>query len=402
MEDMEDDDVMEQAKKGRGGDTVMAHLTLGEMVLPAPMVADPEVQQVLGALFQAYGANPNEFTVGDPANKINPETGEMEFGWLSKIFKKIAPIALPILGTLMAPGIGTSLGLGATGGLLSSTGLGLSNAAITGLGGALGGAAGGLAGGGGLKGALTGAALGGSGGYITGAGGLAGAAEGLGMGTVGLPASGSTISSLAAGQGLGSAASGALGGLGNAGGTGLAGALSGLSSGAGGLLSTPNIARIGGSLYGAAQEDEAAKKAREAMLAQTNPYNEMGLKAQTQLSNNLSEGFNPGDLTSDPGYQFRLKQGQDALNASLAAQGLSESGPALKAAQEYGQNFAANEYSNAYDRWLQQNSQLSGVGSQGLQTAAATGNTMGNYYQQEAERKNKRISEILAGLGYGA
>lgn len=369
MEDMEEDDVMEQAaKKGRGGDTVMAHLTLGEMVLPAPMVADPEVQQVLGALFQAYGANPNEFTVGDPSNKINPETGEMEFGWLSNPFRQIKKVIggvaknplgaiLPVLGT-MIPGVGPVLG------------------------GALGGAVGGAAGGGGIKDALIGAILGGAGGYMTGGSNFADAAQGLGLGS----------------QAVGPTLSGAP----LTGGTGLAGALSGISSGNGGLSSISNLARIGGSLYGAAQEDDAAKKARDAMLAQTDPYNEMGLKAQTQLETNLSEGFNPGDLTSDPGYQFRLKQGQDALNASLAAQGLSESGPALKAAQEYGQNFATNEYGNAYDRWLQQNKQLSGVGAQGLETATSTGNVLGNYYQQEAERKNKRISEILAGLGYGA
>ncbi len=77
--------------------------------------------------------------------------------------KDVAPIALPILGTLAAPGLGTALGLGADG-------LGLGTAALSGIGGALGGAAGGALNGGGLTGALTGAALGGGGGYLAGGG----------------------------------------------------------------------------------------------------------------------------------------------------------------------------------------------------------------------------------------
>ena len=145
------------ADAGRGGDTVLAHMTIGEVVIPAPMMQDPEVAQIIQSIFEAYGENIGEFTVGDQANKINPETGYPEFGFFKSIkrfFKKIAPVALPILGS-MIPGVGTALGA------------------------ALGGAAGGLVSGGGLKGALTGGALGGIGGYLSGgASGLLGHAAG--------------------------------------------------------------------------------------------------------------------------------------------------------------------------------------------------------------------------------
>lgn len=290
---------------------------------------------------------------------------------MGKVLKKVAPIALPILGT-MIPGVGPVLG------------------------GALGGAAGGAIGGGGLKGILSGAALGGAGGYLSGgAGGLLGNAAGA-------PLSQVTGNAALQGPTMGSGIKGILsGGLSNAGRI-VSNGLTSLTSGGGGGSSLANIARIGGSLYGASQEDEAAKKARNAMLGAVQPYNEMGLQAQTQLSNNLSSGFNPGDLTSDPSYQFRLKQGQDALNATLAAQGMGQSGAAMKAAQDYGQQFASTEYGNAYDRWLQQNNQLAGLGSQGLETASATGNTLGGYQLQQAEAKNRRIAEILQGLGLNA
>lgn len=75
-----------------------------------------------------------------------------------KKFRQIASIALPIIGTAVAPGIGSALG---------ST---LSGAALSGIGGALGGAAGGAVSGGGVRGALSGAALGGLGGYLSGGG----------------------------------------------------------------------------------------------------------------------------------------------------------------------------------------------------------------------------------------
>ena len=367
--------LQQAADAGRATDTILAHLTLGEIVIPREIVEDPEVSQIIQSVFQAYGADMREFTVGDPANKINPETGYPEFFFkkLKKLFKKIAPIALPILGS-MIPGVGTALGA------------------------ALGGAAGGLVSGGGIKAALTGAALGGIGGHLSGgASGILGKAAGTSLDVV------KGISGLQ-GPTLGSGIKGALSG----------GGLSALTSGGGsGLSSLSNLVRTGASLYSGSQEDDAMDEAKKAMLAAQGkaentlqPYNKMGLQAQQQLSGNLAEGFNPGDLTQDPGYQFRLKQGMDTLNSSMAAQGLGQSGAALKAAQEYGQGFAANEYSSAYDRWLAQNNQLAGVGEQGRVTAGNLGDIYGNVgnvqaasTMESAERKNKRIAEILAGLG---
>lgn len=372
-EDMMQQQVLDQAAlAGRSTDTVMAHLTVGEVVIPAEIASDPEVRQVLASIFESYQVNPAEFTVGMQENKINPQTGQPEF-FFKKIFKKIAPIALPILGT-MIPGVGTALG------------------------GALGGAAGGLVSGGGLKGALTGGLLGGLGGSVlggSGASGLLGNKAGTTLAEV-------TGNAALQGPTLGTGIRGALSG----------GGLNALTSGAGGSGLT-NLARAGASFLGGNEEEEAMKRARNALLsaqgrteAVLNPYSEMGLSAQQKLAENLAQGFNPGDLSNDPGYQFRLKQGQDSLNATLAAQGLGQSGAAIKAAQEYGQGFAANEYSNAYDRWLAQNQQLGSVGGQGFNAAQSLGNVYGDtasatalYNMLRANAKNKRLAEILSGLG---
>lgn len=56
---------------------------------------------------------------------------------------------------------------------------------------------------------------------------------------------------------------------------------------------------------------------------------------------------------NDPGYQFRLQQGQQALQNSAAARGGLLSGGTAKALTDYNQNAASGEYGNVYNRALQ-------------------------------------------------
>lgn len=61
----------------------------------------------------------------------------------------------------------------------------------------------------------------------------------------------------------------------------------------------------------------------------------------------------PGaDFTQDPGYQFRLAEGQKILERSAAARGNLLTGGTAKALNRYGQDFASNEYGNVYNRAL--------------------------------------------------
>jgi hypothetical protein len=60
--------------------------------------------------------------------------------------------------------------------------------------------------------------------------------------------------------------------------------------------------------------------------------------------------FGMGDFQQDPGYAFRLAEGQKALDRQAAARGGLISGGALKAAGRYGQDMASQEYQNAYNR----------------------------------------------------
>ena len=64
-----------------------------------------------------------------------------------------------------------------------------------------------------------------------------------------------------------------------------------------------------------------------------------------------SKGLAGGKFdTTNPAYQFQLKQGQQALDRSSAARGMGYSGAQMKASQEYGQGLASQQYDKEYNR----------------------------------------------------
>jgi hypothetical protein len=74
------------------------------------------------------------------------------------------------------------------------------------------------------------------------------------------------------------------------------------------------------------------------------PFRQAGVNALNKIES--------GDImgSMDPSYSFRFQEGLKALDRSAAARGGLLSGGALKAAQRYGQEFASNEFGNAYNR----------------------------------------------------
>jgi hypothetical protein len=56
------------------------------------------------------------------------------------------------------------------------------------------------------------------------------------------------------------------------------------------------------------------------------------------------------ELGADPGYQFRLQQGLDAMERSGAARGISRTGATMKGLFDYGSRSASQEMSNVYGR----------------------------------------------------
>ncbi len=59
------------------------------------------------------------------------------------------------------------------------------------------------------------------------------------------------------------------------------------------------------------------------------------------------------EAQQDPGYQFRLDAGRQALERSAAARGLLRTGGTLKDIAEYGQKYGAQEYADVFNRALQ-------------------------------------------------
>lgn len=94
----------------------------------------------------------------------------------------------------------------------------------------------------------------------------------------------------------------------------------------------------------------------------------------------LNHTFNQDDLQQDDGYKFRLAQGQQGLNSSLAAGAGLLSGAALKATSQYNQGMASDEYGSAYERFTNDRnnrySQLNNL--TGLGIAGASGFASGS------------------------
>jgi hypothetical protein len=144
------------AGHGRFGDDSVAHLQTGEMVVPLTLLeSNPALKaQIFKSLRENGIEDPEQYVVGSNANSINPETGLMEFGFFSKLWKgikkvvkavvkvvkKIAPIVLPIalaftpLGLIYGAALGSGIGTLINGGSIKDA---LKSALISGATGAV-------------------------------------------------------------------------------------------------------------------------------------------------------------------------------------------------------------------------------------------------------------------------
>jgi hypothetical protein len=125
-------------------------------------------------------------------------------------------------------------------------------------------------------------------------------------------------------------------------------------------------AMVGSSLIGAnaassAANTQAAAANRAAQLQKEQfdrqvelqaPFREAGVRALPELETaSRYTPFGMKQFTADPGYGFRLAEGQKALDRQAAARGGLISGGALRAAQRYGQEMGSQEYTNAFNRY---------------------------------------------------
>lgn len=139
------------------------------------------------------------------------------------------------------------------------------------------------------------------------------------------------------------------------------------------------------------------------------PYTAAGMPA----TQNLAAGVAPGgdlvkpfdastfDLYKDPGYQWRVQQGNRAIEAGANASGTRFSGATLKALSAFNQESASQEFSAARNRAEQdqqnQYDRLMGVSNIG-QNAASTEVAAGGTYGANLGRVQQATAEQIAGL----
>lgn len=121
------------------------------------------------------------------------------------------------------------------------------------------------------------------------------------------------------------------------------------------------------------------------------PWMQAGQRALGKLEGAVDyTPFGMKQFQEDPGYAFRLKEGQKALDAQAAARGGLISGNALRAAVGYGQEMGSQEYLNAFNRYQQERAaklqplqSLAGVGQTTAANLGAAGaanaGAVGNY-----------------------
>lgn len=102
-----------------------------------------------------------------------------------------------------------------------------------------------------------------------------------------------------------------------------------------------------------------------------------------------SRAISVGDVTKEPGYQFGMQQGQQALQRQLNARGMTNSGAALKEAARFGTDYGSTQYGNAFNRAVTNRNAvlnplqtLASAGQAGASTIAQAGQ---NYANQKGQ-----------------
>jgi hypothetical protein len=123
------------------------------------------------------------------------------------------------------------------------------------------------------------------------------------------------------------------------------------------------------------------------------PFREAGITALNKLVP-LATDYTPFGMQQfqqDPGYAFRLSEGQKQLDRMAAIRGGQISGSSLKAAARFGQDMGSQEYSNAFNRYqTERNARLNP-----LQSLAGVGQTSTNQLGAAGQSMTSGVGEAL-------
>ena len=178
---------------------------------------------------------------------------------------------------------------------------------------------------------------------------------------------------------------------------------------------------LGSSLIGAsaaksaASTQAAAQQQANQLLAQQyqqqradlQPYSAAGVNALSKFQGMADyTPFGTSQFQADPGYAFRLSEGQKALERSAAARGGLLSGGTGKRIAAYGQEAASQEYQNAFNRYQTERAAklapYQSLINVGQASAAGQANAAGNYGMQAAQGLTNIGAANAAGTVAGA
>ena len=151
-----------------------------------------------------------------------------------------------------------------------------------------------------------------------------------------------------------------------------------------------------GARKAARAQEQAAERQRaleqqmfERQIELQEPFRQIGLQNLNRLAQLYGEGGQfaraptAEEIQMDPGYAFRLAEGEKALSRMQAARGQLLGGGAIRAGVRYGQEMGSQEYQNAYARAMQQRAMqtnaLQGLGVLGPSATGAMGGAMQGY-----------------------
>ena len=147
--------------------------------------------------------------------------------------------------------------------------------------------------------------------------------------------------------------------------------------------------------------DQAAAVQREIFNIQNEqqkPYREAGYAALSDIANlkpYLTQRFGPQEFAQniDPGYAFRLQQGEMANQRAANVGGGALSGNTLAGLQAYTQGQASQEFGNAFNRFQTERGNIYNT----LSNIAGLGQTAVNQSSQAAGQYGANVANLMTG-----
>jgi len=169
------------------------------------------------------------------------------------------------------------------------------------------------------------------------------------------------------------------------------------------IATSAGVQAIGGGLQYEAQREatKAATAAEQARMAQVAPYVQAGAEALPEFQSNIAKtptyAETVANIGSDPGFQFEMQQGQNAIQGAAATRGLLRSGRTLKDLAAYAQSLAQARAGDAFTRDLnafnaKQNQLLQLINAG--QSAAGGANNLGNLAMMQGQNRADLIGNI--------